>query len=99
MLKFNAEVKPQNYNKLRPQERAALRTRYIYAQKGRCYYCNNNLNAQPTEEVLSKKITWKLFPPDFTKHPIHLHHSHDTGMTIGAVHAYCNAVLWQYEGE
>jgi hypothetical protein len=32
------------------------------------------------------------------KSPIHLQHDHDTGLTEGAVHAYCNAVLWQYEG-
>jgi hypothetical protein len=28
-----------------------------------------------------------------------LHHCHQTGLTIGAVHAKCNAVLWQYHGE
>ena len=44
-------------------------------------------------------ITNSLFPPNFFKWPVHLHHSHDTGMTIGAVHARCNAVLWQYHGE
>jgi hypothetical protein len=31
-------------------------------------------------------------------HPVHLQHSHVTGLTEGAVHAFCNAVLWQYEG-
>jgi len=30
---------------------------------------------------------------------MHLHHNHETDMTEGAVHAYCNAVLWQYEGK
>jgi hypothetical protein len=40
-----------------------------------------------------------LFPKNFLKWPVHLHHSHDTGMTIGAVHSYCNAVLWQYHNE
>jgi len=44
-------------------------------------------------------IKKSLFPRGFFGYPIHLHHSHDTGMTIGAVHAHCNAVLWQYEGE
>jgi len=48
---------------------------------------------------LEKRIDWDLFPPGFLKNPVHLHHNHDTGMTIGAVHAYCNAVLWQYYGE
>ena len=32
-------------------------------------------------------------------HPIHLHHDHDTDLTIGAVHAYCNAILWEYHNE
>lgn len=32
-------------------------------------------------------------------YPVHLHHDHKTGLTIGAVHAKCNAVLWQYYGE
>jgi hypothetical protein len=33
------------------------------------------------------------------KELIHLQHCHKTNMTEGAVHAYCNAVLWQYEGK
>jgi hypothetical protein len=40
-----------------------------------------------------------LFPELFLKYPVHLHHSHVTGLTIGAVHAYCNAVLWVYHDE
>ena len=47
---------------------------------------------------MEKKINWKLFPPFFLRFPIHLQHNHDTNMTEGAVHAYCNAVMWQYEG-
>ena len=43
------------------------------------------------------KINWKLFPKFFLVHPIHLQHNHETNMTEGAVHAYCNAVMWQYE--
>ena len=38
------------------------------------------------------------FPQNFLQYPIHLQHNHDTGMTEGAVHNYCNAVMWQYEG-
>jgi hypothetical protein len=49
--------------------------------------------------VMSKKINVDLFPPNFFKWPVHLHHDHRTGMTIGAVHCRCNAVLWQYHGE
>lgn len=32
------------------------------------------------------------------RYPVHLQHNHDTGMTEGAVHARCNAVMWQYLG-
>jgi hypothetical protein len=39
-----------------------------------------------------------LFPPNFLKYPVHLQHNHDTDMTEGAVHARCNAVMWQYHG-
>ena len=41
---------------------------------------------------------WDLFPPNFLKYKVHLQHNHSTGMTEGAVHALCNAVMWQYEG-
>ena len=49
--------------------------------------------------VTELEIHEELFPKNFFDHPIHLHHDHETGMTIGAVHAQCNAVLWQYHGE
>jgi hypothetical protein len=48
--------------------------------------------------VTSKPINWKLFPENFLMYPVHLQHDHNTNLTEGAVHAYCNAVLWQYEG-
>jgi hypothetical protein len=53
----------------------------------------------PNIDVLTMPINEKIFPPNFFKYPVHLHHDHNTGMTIGAVHAYCNAVLFQYHGE
>lgn len=76
-----------------------VREKYISLQDGRCYYCKADLESDPPEDVLSKRIHKFLFPADFFKHPIHLHHNHDTGLTIGAVHAFCNAVLWQFHGE
>jgi hypothetical protein len=56
---------------------------------------------EPTKEMQQKSINFSLFPGGigFLKYPIHLHHDHNTGMTIGAVHARCNAILWQYHGE
>lgn len=89
---------PVEYSKLTPQRRRMAREQYYAEQKGLCMYCNELLSEDPPERVTSKKINWKLFPPNFLKHPIHLQHNHDTDMTEGTVHAYCNAVLWQYHG-
>lgn len=90
---------PINYNDAHWTVRKKAREAYIEQQGGRCYYCGELLSDPPSKKVLSKPIARILFPPNFFKWPIHLHHCHDTGMTIGAVHSTCNAVLWQYHGE
>lgn len=84
---------PIDYTKLHWIERKEVREQYIKEQKGKCMYCDKNLTSDPPKNILDKKINWKLFPINFLKYPIHLQHCHDTGMTEGAVHAYCNAVL------
>lgn len=89
---------PTNYTKLTPQERREVREQYIAKQKGKCFYCKSDLNNPAPKEITDKKIDWDLFPANFLRYPIHLQHSHETDMTEGAVHAYCNAVMWQYEG-
>ena len=60
-------------------------------------FCNCNLSEPPPEKITSTWIDWSLFPSNFLKYPIHLQHNHDSGLTEGAVHAYCNAYMWQYE--
>lgn len=80
-------------------EKAIVRNMYVELQKGLCYYCNSPLKNNPPEYITNKNINWKLFPKGFLNYPIHLQHNHKTDMTEGAVHAYCNAVLWQYEGK
>jgi hypothetical protein len=92
-------MKSQNYDKLNPRQRKILREEYIEHQNGNCYYCGAPLNGPPAPHVKRRKINRKLFPKGFFRWPIHLHHNHNNGMTIGAVHNYCNAVLWQYENE
>ncbi len=87
---------PVNYNDIHYTTRKLVREEYIRRQKGLCYYCNSSITQKPPKEILNKSINWRLFPKNFLKYPIHLHHNHNTGMTIGAVHNYCNAVLWQY---
>ena len=93
-----AVMKPLNYNMLTPTKRATVREQYIAEQDGMCFYCNVGLELDPAETVVNEAIDWGLFPPGFLRYPIHLQHDHETGMTEGAVHAYCNAVMWQYEG-
>ena len=87
---------PQDYTKLSVAERRAARRMYEDLQEGKCYHCKTPLATAP---VRDKPIVWTAFPVNFMHNPVHLHHDHATGMTIGAVHAYCNAVLWQYHGE
>ena len=94
-LKYNL---PVDYDSLHWKEKREVREQYIKIQNGKCFYCKCNLKNEPPNTITSKKIKWKCFPKNFLKHPVHLQHNHNTGMTEGAVHAYCNAVLWQYEG-
>jgi hypothetical protein len=89
---------PVDYTKLTPVQRRLVREEYIKNQFGQCMYCNKSLDGAPPQDVTSKAIDWNLFPPGFLTHPVHLQHNHNTGMTEGAVHAYCNAVLWYYHG-
>lgn len=90
---------PAVYGDLTRQERRDVRNEYVRLQRGVCSHCGEPLDGNPSAKAANMNINWRLFPPNFMKHPIHLHHSHDTGLTIGAVHNKCNAVLWQYHGE
>ncbi len=89
---------PVNYMKLSRAKRMAVREQYIDDQKGKCYWCEAPLINDPPKEITDKKITWSKFPRGFLNYPVHLQHDHITGLTEGAVHAYCNAVLWEYHG-
>lgn len=90
---------PVNYDKLPQAKRRLVREEYVRLQDGLCHHCGAPLTGNPTKEVEALWVRTALFPPGFFRNPVHLHHHHDTGMTIGAVHARCNAVLWQYNGE
>lgn len=79
--------------------RKRARDQYTLLQGGKCHHCGCLLDGPPSEEVSKLKINHKLFPPSMFNYPVHLHHCHKTDDTIGAVHAVCNAVLWQYHGE
>lgn len=93
---------PVKYSELSRQEKREVRLEYIRVQEGRCYHCQGKLDAPVPSRVSMLPIDWWRFPggrDGFLKYPVHLHHNHDTDYTIGAVHNYCNAVLFQYYGE
>lgn len=89
---------PINYNKLTTNQRRLVREEYVKRQNGLCFYCGESLDGEPRADIAIRFIDWSLFPKGFLDNPVHLDHNHDTGMTRGAVHGYCNAVMWQYEG-
>lgn len=90
---------PAHYDSLTAQQRRWVREDYVDQQNGLCSHCGHKLRGDPAKHIMEKELDMRLFPPNFLHHPIHLHHDHNTGMTIGAVHARCNGVLWQYHGE
>ena len=90
---------PINYNKAHWSVRKAAREQYIEEQNGKCLHCDAPLSGSASDEMMAKDITKSLFPKSFFNWPVHLHHYHKTGITLGAVHNQCNAVLWQYHGE
>ncbi len=90
---------PIDYESIDRFERRKVREEYVRIQNNMCYYCNESLSNEAPERINTKPINWRLFPENFLKYPIHLQHCHKTGMTEGAVHAYCNAVMWQYENK
>jgi len=89
---------PVMYDRLKRDEKRLVREQYIQEQGGLCYWCKLPLTGQPPAEILNKKINWRAFPPGFLNAPVHLQHDHNSGLTEGAVHGYCNAVMWQYHG-
>lgn len=99
MGKEEAMKLPVKYRGLTIQQKREVREEYIRLQGGKCLHCGNPLDGKATQEILDHWIDESLFPPNFLQHPVHLHHCHETGLTIGAIHCHCNAVLWQYHGE
>ena len=90
---------PVIYDECTPAYRRLVREEYVKRQKGLCQFCLEPLSKGPVDKVRTRWIDPSKFPSGFLDHPIHLHHCRETGKTIGAVHARCNAYLWQYEGE
>jgi hypothetical protein len=90
---------PAKYDALSPAMKRVVRQDYIRLQKGMCAHCGRQLTSAPDRKVTRKPITREFFPSNFFDYPIHLHHDRMTGLTVGAVHARCNAFLWEYKGQ
>lgn len=91
---------PAKYDDLTWYERRLVREEYIVRQGGACYHCKHTLSEDTPDDIKRQfPLDPRYWGPDFLKHPIHLHHDHQTGYTIGSTHAYCNAILAQYYGE
>jgi len=95
-MKYTEEDLPLDYHCLTWDERREVRKLYINIQKNKCLFCGEDLDKDAPKEIIEKKIDWSLFPSNFLQYSIHLQHNHETGKTEGAVHNYCNAVMWQY---
>lgn len=89
---------PVVYDELEWWQKKEVRNQYIKEQNNKCFLCNNSLDREPPKHIRDLEIDWDLFPENFLKYPVHLQHDHQTGLTEGAIHSYCNAVLWQYYG-
>jgi hypothetical protein len=89
---------PAIYDALTPEQRRWARGEYARLQGGLCCHCRAPLSGPPSVDV-QNKILSREYPPGFFAWALHLHHNHQTGLTIGTVHARCNAVLWEYHGE
>lgn len=91
---------PAMYDALTWFERRTVREDYIILQKGACYWCKATLTSDTPLHLRERfPLDQRCWGPEFLKHPIHLHHCHRSGLTLGATHAYCNAILAQYYGE
>ena len=87
---------PINYEKSGWVTRKLAREQYIKEQRNKCHHCGKSLFGKPSMAVMLKPINHAMFPKHMFQHPVHLHHDRTTGLTVGALHARCNAYLWQY---
>lgn len=90
---------PANYTLLLPSQRRRVREAYIAKQKGKCWHCGEPLSQPAPKRIRDMPLNINHFPTGFFIYPVHLHHDHNTNLTVGAVHCHCNAVLWQYHNQ
>ena len=92
---------PQRYRDLNTNQRRKLLDEYVEHFRGRCLYCHLKLDGKPSRIVRDSadEIEWDNLPggkEGFLKNPVHLHHDHETGLTLAPIHALCNAHSWEF---
>jgi len=88
---------PVMYKDLSSKKRREVREQYVRLQKGKCWHCGGDL--EEPSLLKHKPVKPYIYPPGFFDHPVHLHHDKKGGLTFGAVHAICNARLFEDYGE
>jgi hypothetical protein len=92
-------IEAKIYDSLSSRKKREIREQYVRDQNGICPVCDCPLAGEPRADIKALPLDLELFPPNFLGHPVHLQHNHITGLTEAAVHAYCNGVIWQYQGK
>jgi hypothetical protein len=87
---------PAVYKDLSVIQRRTVRREYMRLQHWSCMFCGHSLFSDAPQELKDLPIDWDLFPPGFLDYDTHLQHNHQTGLTEGAVHSFCNAFMWNY---
>lgn len=87
---------PVMYDHVSREVRARVRDEYARRQKGICPFCLQPLLGDPPPVIQRLPLNAMNWPPEFFRWPVHLHHDHRTGLTIGAYHSRCNAILACY---
>jgi len=90
-LRYKLEL-PIKYSSLSGERLSAVKEAYTCLQRERCWLCGNNLWDLPKYIVENPKLMG-LCGNQLAEHsPLHLHHDHDTGLTLGVTHAECNII-------
>ena len=87
---------PRYYDAMTTDERREAREEYAHRQDGACWFCGHPLAEKSPLELKRVDVNWFRFPSKFLAYQVHLQHDHKTGLTEGAIHAYCNAVSFDY---
>lgn len=90
-LRYKLEL-PTKYSSLSGERLAVVKEAYICLQRERCWLCGGNLYELPNHVVDNPNLIGLCSSQLAEQHPLHLHHNHDTGLTLGVAHAECNII-------